>query len=70
MKPTTYQANQTASTKGGIARLLFAGLATLIITSGCTTVERSEPSTHTTTERTVISRPVPAYTETQTIRNY
>jgi outer membrane protein assembly factor BamE (lipoprotein component of BamABCDE complex) len=47
-----------------------AGIAAL---SSCTTVKEQAPDTHTsstTTESSSVQQPVPATTETQTVRSY
>ncbi len=48
----------------------IAGIASL---SSCTTVKEQAPATHTsstTTESSSMQQPVPATTETQTVRSY
>jgi hypothetical protein len=49
---------------------IIGGIAAL---SSCTTVKEQEPATHTSstsTESTSVQQPVPATTETQTVRSY
>ena len=61
---------RTNMSKTIITLATFLGILAL---ASCTTVKEPEPSTHTsstTTESTNVEQPVPATTETQTVRSY
>lgn len=53
--------------------LTLATLAGILAFASCTTVKNPDPVEHTTsttTDSTTVQQPVPATTETQTVRSY
>jgi hypothetical protein len=53
--------------------ITLTALSGILAFASCTTVKDRDPATHTTsttTESTNVQQPVPASTETQTVRSY
>jgi hypothetical protein len=53
--------------------ITIAAITGIVGLGACTTVKTPDPSTHTsstTSESTSVQQPVPATTETQTVRSY